>query len=128
MKNANCHNCGAELQANQRPGGLGYATSETDDGANLFACYDCCALIDKFAMGWVGRAVLYLTEDAKGRAVTNWPGTLRFPVISYSVGKHNMGRRRYDVSFYGPDRHVWHGIVIGENTQICSAKRTKKRA
>jgi hypothetical protein len=76
-----------------------------------------------------GRTVLYLVETEKGRPaeVTNWPGTLRFTVLSYKRSWHNIGGNRVDVWFAGPDGHRWHGYQIGKWNQVCRAKRTKER-
>lgn len=106
--------------------GAGYATNK----AGGKVCFECCAIADRADMIATGKATLYLTistatnGDAK---LTNWPGTLQF-VGRYSVGKHNIARKRYDVAFRGPDSFMWSGTQYGDNTQICHCRRTKKRA
>ena len=62
------------------------------------------------------RFCLYLS-DRRGRPaeVTNWLGTVRYPVASYRYGQHNMARSRWDVWFTLPSgRRVW-GVNIGDN-------------
>lgn len=96
-------------------------------------CFECCAYRDLGRMLLDGntRALpFYLTRDAAGQwTVANWPGTLRFKVINNTVrkGRHNIAQTREDVWFVGPDLHVWHGICIGDWTQIVHCKRTKER-
>lgn len=128
MSTFTCHECGQEKPV-QKEGGTGYATRRID---GMRVCYECCAVNDRADMIETGRATLYLETKAEtstyGRAtVTNWPGTLAFDG-RYSVGRHNIAGRRYDVSFVGPDGFMWSGIQYGDNTQICYCRRTKKRA
>ena len=87
------------------------------------SCYKCCAAIDATYMKEKGRIALYLTESG----VTNWPGSLSFPVLARTKGGHNIAQSRYDVWFRGPDNFIWHGVQYGENTQICHCRRTKKQ-
>jgi hypothetical protein len=77
------------------------------------ACHECCAVADREAMTQTGRATMYLTKDG----VTNWPGSLRFPVRQMRVGRHNIARVRYDFRFTGPDGAEWAGVQYGDNTQ-----------
>lgn len=110
--------------------GTGYATND----AGEFICYQCCADLDRKQMqeGGNSRSIpLYLThEPFQGRklvdgVITNWPGTLRF-TARVKKGQHNIAGSRYDAWFNGPDGHVWHGVLYGENTQIIHCKRTKQ--
>ena len=92
-------------------------------------CYACCAELDRANMLGTGRATLYLTTKAESASygsakVTNWPGSLEFSG-RYSVGRHNIARKRYDVVFIGPDGAIWTGTQYGDNTQICHCRRTK---
>ena len=100
-------------------------------------CYACCAENDRKAMIETGKAVLYLskTRDAKDFgdgidrsewSITNWPGSLFFPVCEPRKSRHNIARWRYDAWFKGPDGFVWHGVQYGDNTQLCHCKRTKE--
>ena len=95
----------------------GYGT--TADGKRH--CYTCCADQDRSAMVRDGKIVLYLTE----KGVTNWPGSLVFPVVHKRKGRHNMAGTRYDVWFTGPEGRNWHGVQYGENTQLCHCRRVK---
>lgn len=121
-----CAACG-EVKPVQTNGGTGYGYGENDE----IVCYACCGERDKARMIETGKATLYFVPvvGAGWNAcnVTNWPGTLAFRG-GYSVGRHNIARKRYDVTFNGPDGYVWHGVTYGDNTQICHCKRTKKRA
>jgi hypothetical protein len=70
-----------------------------------------------------GRTVLYL--DTVKRQLTNWPGSLVFPVHHIRTGAHNIARRRYDAWFRGPDGQTWHAIQYGDMTQLAHCRRTK---
>ena len=101
-----------------------------DDQGN-YSCLECCADHDVEYMfehrKWVG----YFVEEKKSNYskfyVTNWPGTLKFPVTRVKDSWHNFGITRTDFWFNGPDGHVWHGYNIGSRTQIAHCKRTKKK-
>lgn len=100
--------------------GTGYGRRDS-----LVVCYACCAALDRQEMIDKGRTTLYLTTKPNGDAeISNWPGTLKF-TGRYSVGRHNIARKQYNVRFYGPDGAVWSGIQYGDNTQICHCRRTK---
>lgn len=68
-----------------------------------------------------GRITLYLWKSN----VTNWPGSLSFPLLSVRVGKHNIARSQRSVLFVGPDGFVWSGRQYGENSDLCHCRRTK---
>lgn len=74
----------------------------------------------------VSTCLCYLSFTNDQWFVTNWPGSLRFPVYAQSHGSHNIGRNRHDVWLEGPDGHIWHGVQIGDWNQVCHAKRTKE--
>lgn len=84
-----------------------------------------------------GRATLYLVKTDKTHrigldshsvwAITNWPGSLSFPVYGVRKGRHNIAGSRYDCWFNGPDGHVWHAVQYGEWTQIAHCRRTKEK-
>jgi hypothetical protein len=98
-----------------------------DENERTF-CYECCANRDRETMTADGRYTLYLVGNGtceSPREVTNWPGSLRFPVHHFHSGRHNIARHRYDVWFTGPDGENWHGIQYGDNTQICHVRRVK---
>ena len=109
-------------------GGTGYGVN----GRGEKVCYACCGINDRANMIETGKAVLYLTTKPEhstygSATVSNWPDSLQFSG-RYSVGKHNIARRRYDVSFVGPDGFWWRGTQYGDNTQICHCRRTKRKA
>lgn len=116
MQTFTCSECGAEKEV-QTNGGTGYGEYQ---GRKVY--YACCADIDREKMKETGRAVLYLDGIQQ---LTNWPGTLRFPVRYSKAGNHNMTGSRIDVWFQGPDGKEWHGVQYGDNTQLCHCKRTK---
>lgn len=124
-----CPRCG-QTRTGEGPG-TGYGSMS--DGSKV--CYECCADIDRQTMSASGRYTLYLSKTipsphpgTPNRAeITNWPGTLRFYGL-YSVGRHNIAGKRYDVDFVGPDGYTWHGVTYGDDTQICHVRRTRRKA
>ena len=92
-------------------------------------CYSCCADGDREYMRQHGKIALYLCHDKEARkyTVTNWPGTVCFPIMGHAPCRswHNIARYRYDVWFVF-DGHIWHGIQYGDNTQIVHCRRTKQ--
>jgi hypothetical protein len=116
-----------------------------DDKGNRY-CYACCAERDKEQMLRNGKITLYLVMDERAERqcrrlekggwyqagegqvkVTNWPGSLVFPIRRVTRGYHNMAGCRYDVWFKF-EGFVWHGVQYGDNTQICHCERTKEVA
>lgn len=100
------------------------------------ACYACCGEIDQDFMLETGKITLYLTGENDTlsynrsshfipKKVSNWPGSLEFEVLSWSLGDHNWGIPRYDVWFKGPDGRVWYGVHMGYHSQLIHCKRTK---
>lgn len=84
-----------------------------------------------------GKAVLYYTDFNLGPKeslgsdsrvhgeVTNWYGTFKIPIYCRpKIGRHNFAGVRYDIwfGFAGSD---WHGVVYGNNTQLCHIRRIK---
>jgi hypothetical protein len=99
----------------QAPGSIttGYGT----DANGARHCFACCAENDRREMVETGRAVLYLTGNPeKGWTVTNWPGTLRFPVHHTRTSRcgGGFGAQRTDAWFTGPDGKCWHAINRGD--------------
>lgn len=128
MKNFYCSQC-KEEKPRQTIGGTGYAIK----GNGHKICYQCCAIIDRQEMIEEGKIVLYhMPADGSkpwnhGK-ITNWPGTLSFPVSGSSKSFHNFAGKdgRTDFWFKGPDGHIWHGYQIGHYNQIAHCKRTKE--
>lgn len=106
-------------------------TGYGEDDKGRPVCYPCCAADDRKHMIEHGRITLYLTSAADGKltkhSVSNWPGSLKFPVYHLRTGDHNMTGKRYDAWFEGPDGHIWHGVQFGDMTQIIHCKRTKRK-
>ena len=93
---------------------------------SLKHCFACCGEFDKDTMAEAqpgDKVYLYLTKDH----VTNWPGTLKFEILNDSVGRHNWGLNRYDVWFKDHVGGRWHGVTIGNDTQICHCRKLKHR-
>ena len=96
----------------------------TDSTGKTF-CYECAAKMEREYMIKHGETTLYLTEDGR---ITDWPGHLVFKCGNIRKGHHNIAGVRYDTWFVGPDKHIWHGVQYGDNTQLCHCKRTKELA
>lgn len=111
-----CSSCWQQLPV-QTNGGTGYGVSHEDG----LICYSCCGKRDTDDMKETGRAVLYLS----GNEVTNWPGTLRFPISHIKRSFHNFAGRngRADFWFTALGK-TWHGVNIG-NSQIARCKALK---
>lgn len=100
--------------------GYGQDWNRPDD----FICFACCGARDRAEMESTGKATLYLVREKDGTDyVTNWPGTLKLHA-NVRVGRHNFARRRYD-AWFRYRGELWHGVQIGDNTQIIRCKRTK---
>jgi Zn finger protein HypA/HybF involved in hydrogenase expression len=127
-----CHGCGKTVSFQTED----YTYAKDDEG-NTY-CYTCGAILDMKSMNEMGKATLFLVEEhpvvdsagfdfSKQYHVVNWNHTLKFKVYSVSLSIHNFGLLRTDVWFVF-NGHVWHGYSIGDNTQLCHCKRTKKKA
>lgn len=89
-------------------------------------CYECCAFYEALSMLANGSLTLYLSGEKGRERVTNWPGTLTFPVFGRVRISKAFGRvPRQDVWFIFAG-HVWHMRVQG-NMQCGQARKTKKR-
>lgn len=100
----------------------GYGLDSNDNKV----CFSCCAKQDYEYMLDHDKIVLCLVTDKNNKLeVINWPGTLRFPVVSSRKGKHNIARTQTTVYFRGPNGMNWIGRQYGENTQICHCRRIK---
>lgn len=128
-----CSVCGETKPRPVDSVGTGYGLNR--DGAKV--CYQCCAVQDMADMDSTGRAMLYLSKvftSSDGAAdpehkryhweVTNWPGSLRYRGWA-QVGRHNWGLPRYDVWFKDHAGREWHGVTIGDNTELCHCRRLK---
>lgn len=142
-----CDNCHNEI-THESDFSTGYGVNSEDQKV----CYACCAISDKKHMLEHGRICLYLTFGidaaqnhdpiihtgengdtltySRGirsipKEITNWPGSLRYNILSWSRGSHNWAIPRYDVWFIGPDDQIWYGRHQGINTQLIHCKKTK---
>lgn len=118
-----CAGCNAPLPIPHPAGASGYGT----DAKGRKFCYACCAKRDSEQAITTGKWVGYLTMKADGWTVSNWPGSLVLPVRAHKESRHNIAGKRYDVWFAGPDGKAWHGVQIGDNTQIARCARVKGR-
>ena len=116
-----------------------FSTGYGTDSAGKTLCYACCAARDRADMIATGRTALYLQETDGSRVepftsrdrmrVTNWPGSLSFPVTHFRKSRNGggFGSQRTDAWFAGPDGYIWHAVNRGDN-DIARCKRTKERA
>jgi hypothetical protein len=120
-----CVDCGTPIIP--RPKGdctTGYGYDSLDN----VVCFACCGGRDRANMVLSGRATLYLTGKNGDSRVSNWPGSLSFPVLHGHKGDHNIAGERQDVWFRGPDGAIWWGVQYGVWTQICHCRRTRKES
>ena len=120
-----CAQCGNECIP------TGCTTGYGTDNSGRKICFACCGKNDLRTLQKTGDSKglpLYLAKSQQGYLkVTNWPGTLTFPVTFSRLSKTNMDLKRTDVWFVVADHELWHGVHIGHNTDIVHCKRTKKR-
>ena len=94
--------CGHEPTP-QKPGSCATGYGYDPDGRTL--CYPCCAESTRARMIETGRGDLYLSDD--GRSVTDWPGFLRFPVLSVKPTTVGFLKHATIAYFVGPDGARW---------------------
>lgn len=107
------------------------------DAQGNLICYACCAEGDKEYMRKEGRITLYLTMasikiksgwviDSSAR-ITNWPGSLEFIPTGHNIkiSQTNWGLTRRDL-WFAFDNHYWHGVNVGDNSQLLHCKMTKQ--
>lgn len=113
-----CARCHALIPPRLGDGPVGYGLTPKNEPV----CYDCCAVEDKNRMLKGEPITLYLSTNEKGEPVlTNWPGTLRIPVMAVKKGKHNIAGSQYNVRFTFHGKR-WYGRQYGEMTQLCRCK------
>lgn len=117
-------------------------------------CDKCTALHAYKVLTETGKVNLYLTmhqtysqpDDTKGWKLAQRPDGGHFwykdlkvehgiPMLwfiphIFKVGRHNLSRWRYDVSFWVPNwttkkLDLWVGVNYGDNSQVCRCRRTK---
>lgn len=120
-----CKQCGTKCVPNGCNTGYGI----DKDGCKI--CFACCGKNDLETMRKTGvgdSLPLYLTKKDSGHlSVGNWSGTLSFPVTFSRLSKTNMGLKRTDVWFL-VDNHLWHGVHVGDYTDIVHCKRRKSKS
>lgn len=116
--NPDCGQCGAPFMAS----GFGKGYGVRPDGMRI--CYACCADNDRKDMVQYRRATLYLVKRGAGHYVTNWPGTLSFPVTQVQRFRHPFAREAWLAYFKGPDGKLWSAKNIGDS-QIAHCRALK---
>jgi len=102
----------------------GHATNKAGDKI----CFDCVKQIDLDSLVNLKKGekiCFYLVKEGDKYKVTNWPGTMVLNVDYVRKGKHNMAISRYDI-WFTLERHLFHGVQYGENTQVCHIKKLIK--
>ena len=107
---------------------------------NKTHCLTCAGDMEKESMIRNGYGKLYLCYEQEPRQdgycdwftpkngkLTNCNGTFEIPITRIKRGRHNVAGYRYDVWFKLGGRE-WHGVTIGDNTQICRVKAVKSKA
>lgn len=90
------------------------------------SCFACCGDIDRDHMVRDGKTTLYLTNNPAGTStLSNWPGTLLFPLTHKWTGRHNFGGKVTYFRFIGPDKAIWSGRQMGAQNEIAHCRRTK---
>ena len=100
----------------------GFTVGYGVNGKGEKSCYACCAQQDREYMDREGKDTLYFSNGE----VTNWPGSLRYPVTYQKTSRHNWGLKRTDFWFKDYQGKNWHGYHIGHNSEICYVRRLKK--
>jgi len=103
-----CRQCGENCIPDGLTSGYGEFNGEK-------YCFACCALRDREAMLKDNFAYLYCGE----KEITNWPGSLRFPIIRKETAKN--GTTTYYFTF---NNHTWFG-KCGKWNQ-CAKFKAKK--
>lgn len=105
-------------------GGTGYGyPPKGEPNEDKPVCYACCAEADKRRLESDDRITLYLVKGTSWE-ITNWPGTLRFSAY-VQTGRHNIARTRFDAWFTDHTGRKWHGVMYGNNTQLCHCRKLK---
>lgn len=118
-----CQACHRVLPV-RKSGGTGYATT----GSGKRICYECAGKretkeISKKPTG--SKHIFYLTKHDGKYVVSNWPGTIKYPVYASKTGSHNIAGSRIDVWFKDHDGQNWHGVQMGGWNEILHAKKVK---
>lgn len=79
----------------------------------------------------MGKQIMYV-EGMNGNGawypthVTNGDGSERYKLYCYSVGKHNICGKRWDMWYRGSDGYIWHAVHMGYFNIVAHCRRTNK--
>ena len=118
----------------------GFTTGYGVDRDGKKTCFACCGEEDKRTLRETGVLRGYLTYDqepkvwsrkgyeaVKNGAFTNWPGTLRLPIIErVKRSLNNWGAPRIDFWIVWEGRR-YHGVQVGESSQCATIRLVKGR-
>lgn len=131
-----CAYCAETIAQSKIGNGASGGYGRDKDGNKV--CFACCADLDRAAMRRDGKIVLYLSgvspKIRKGFCVnaawsiSNWPGSLKFQPFGQSVkvSQTNWRLDRYDVWFVF-EGYIWHGVSVGNDSELLHCKRTKEQ-
>ena len=112
-----CARCSMKCSMKGPGGSYGYIGVVGPDDK---ICYPCMARYELDDLLSTGKGILYLGKST----VTNWTGTLSWPITYQKKGRHNIAGTRYDVWFrVGVEK--WYGVQYGENTQVIHCRRLR---
>ena len=127
MEKVFCEQCGKECIPDGVGTGYGvkYKTKRK-------ICYACCGINDykRLENMKIGdKAVYYLNvylSEKKGEqaCVSNWCGTMKFPIHYVRKGFHNLAYVRRDV-WFSYKGNKFHGTQYGNLSELCYIKRIK---
>jgi len=121
---------------------LGFAGVGVHQQDKRRVCYDCVAVRDKWVMDIEGRITLYLdgllsikiqgdriikrkTKSGVKITVSNWCGSLEYPVDILRVGNGGIAKVRRDVYFQDHNGDYWWGVNYGNNSPLVYCRRLK---
>lgn len=129
----NCTICKAEFVPSTISTGYGI------DKHGHRICFSCCGKLDERALKRDGKLVGYLTYkqvpinyrktgyiDIEDGFFTNWPGTFKIRVLRVKKSFNNFRAPRLDFWFMWQGME-FHGVNVGNNSQVATVKRVKGR-
>lgn len=122
-------------------GATGYAYLNSSDQDRRKICYECAADFDRKTMDETGEITLHLDGLISLRlaelprtgkrnlkvkiSVSNWCGSLSYPVDLVRVGNGGIAKVRRDIYFTDHKGANWHGVQFGNESQLVYCKRLK---
>lgn len=103
----------------QTTGGTGYGCEHGKP-----VCYACCGVQDRGRLVRDGKGVMYLTSDADGWSVSNWPGTFKVRCAEPKHFNHPFTRQAV-ISYFRYAGAMWSAKNIGDS-QIAHVRRLKR--